>query len=80
MVLCFEVEVIECASDDVDLLKGFFRIGYTCGSMLGRGGTSALFFELDLNAFRIDAKDDFLLNGDVVVPEVVDVAIDGCGT
>lgn len=48
--------------------------------MLGRGGTSALFFELDLNAFRIDAKDGFLLNGDVVVPEVVDVAIDGCGT
>lgn len=52
-----------------------------------------MFFELDLNAFRIDAKDGFLLNGDaevlaaapvveliVAVPEMVDAAIDGCGT
>lgn len=34
-----------------------------------------LFFKLDLNAFRIEAKEDFLLNGVGPVPVEVDVAV-----
>jgi hypothetical protein len=53
-----------CVKDDVDRLKGFFRIGFGDSSD-GTGGAS-LFFPL-LKAFRMDAKDGFLEKAVLVV-------------
>lgn len=45
------------AREDVDLLNGFLKAGYTCRSKAGTGGASAVFPLL--KAFLKDAKDGF---------------------
>ena len=59
------VEVGACARDEVDLLNGFLSTGYAWWSSCGTGGAS-VDFPL-LNAFRIDAKDGFFENAEVLV-------------
>jgi len=71
------VEGCACARDEVDLLNGFLSTGYAWWSICGTGGASEDFTLL--NAFRIDAKDGFLENGDVldVATEVCDECANG---
>ena len=61
-----------CAKEDVERLNGFFRAGYALWSKEGTGGAGSLVF--DLNAFRNDANDDFLVKGEELVVATEDCA------